>query len=140
MTGAELGDEISQNRDFLAKRMGGCRRLLDHGRILLGRLVHAGNRLVDLLQAGGLLAGAAGAVLAPGLVQAGIAPLGLALLALLVPVAAMAGDLVESALKRRMGVKDMSHLLPGHGGLLDRLDSILVAGPCLYWIVRWLQT
>ena len=89
---------------------------------------------------GGLLAGAAAAVLVPGLVQAGIAPLGLALLALLVPVAAMAGDLVESALKRRMGVKDMSHLLPGHGGLLDRLDSILVAGPCLYWIVRWLQT
>ena len=51
----------------------------------------------------------------------------------------MAGDLLESALKRRLGVKDMSNLLPGHGGLLDRLDSLLLAGPCLYWIVRWLQ-
>ena len=58
---------------------------------------------------------------------------------LLLPPAAIAGDLLESALKRQMGVKDMSHLLPGHGGLLDRLDSILVVGVCLYWIVRWLQ-
>ena len=51
----------------------------------------------------------------------------------------IAGDLLESALKRRIGVKDMSNLLPGHGGLLDRLDSLLLTGPCLYWIVRWLQ-
>ena len=57
----------------------------------------------------------------------------------LLPVAAIAGDLLESALKRKMDVKDMSGLLPGHGGLLDRLDSILVAGVCLYWMVRWLQ-
>ncbi|MGE3960887.1 MAG: phosphatidate cytidylyltransferase [Dehalococcoidia bacterium] len=58
---------------------------------------------------------------------------------LALPPAAIAGDLLESALKRKMEVKDMSHLLPGHGGLLDRLDSILVVGVCLYWIVRWLQ-
>ena len=89
---------------------------------------------------GGLLAGAGAAVVTPGLAHAGITLLGMALLALVVPLAAMAGDLVESALKRRMGVKDMSSLLPGHGGLVDRLDSILAAGPCLYWIVRWLQT
>ena len=89
---------------------------------------------------GGLLLGAGVALLVPRLVGASIAPLGLALLALVVPAAAMAGDLLESALKRRMGVKDMSNVLPGHGGLLDRLDSVLVAGPCLYWIVRWLQT
>ena len=55
------------------------------------------------------------------------------------PVAAIAGDLLESALKRKMDVKDMSGLLPGHGGLLDRLDSMLVVGVCLYWMVRWLQ-
>ena len=61
-----------------------------------------------------------------------------ALLATL-PVAAIAGDLLESALKRKMDVKDMSGLLPGHGGLLDRLDSMLVVGVCLYWMVRWLQ-
>jgi len=60
-------------------------------------------------------------------------------IALALPPAAMAGDLLESALKRRIGVKDMSGLLPGHGGLLDRVDSLLLVAPCLYWIVRWLQ-
>ncbi len=58
----------------------------------------------------------------------------------LLPIAAIAGDLLESALKRAMDVKDMSQLLPGHGGLLDRLDSLLVVGACLYWIARWFQT
>ncbi len=45
----------------------------------------------------------------------------------LIAVAAVGGDLVESAVKRDLGIKDMSALLPGHGGLMDRLDSILPA-------------
>jgi phosphatidate cytidylyltransferase len=48
-------------------------------------------------------------------------------------IAATFGDLIESALKRDFGIKDMSSFLPGHGGMLDRLDSAIVTGPTL-WI------
>jgi phosphatidate cytidylyltransferase len=49
-----------------------------------------------------------------------------------VAVVALGGDLVESALKRAAKVKDSSELIPGHGGLLDRLDSLLLIGPVVY--------
>ncbi|MBW2618817.1 MAG: phosphatidate cytidylyltransferase, partial [Deltaproteobacteria bacterium] len=45
------------------------------------------------------------------------------------------GDLTVSLLKRTFGVKDASKILPGHGGLLDRLDSFILAGPALYFIL-----
>ena len=48
-------------------------------------------------------------------------------------MAGIFGDLVESLVKRASDVKDSSHLLPGHGGLLDRTDSLLFAGPVLYY-------
>jgi phosphatidate cytidylyltransferase len=75
---------------------------------------------------GGLAGGVAGGTLvayaggASGLAVVGV-------IALLLSALAQVGDLVESAIKRRFGVKDTSRLIPGHGGLMDRLDGFLVA-------------
>ena len=57
----------------------------------------------------------------------GTSGLRLALVSVAIAVACQLGDLSESAVKRRFGAKDMSHLIPGHGGLLDRIDGVLIA-------------
>jgi phosphatidate cytidylyltransferase len=62
-----------------------------------------------------------------------------ALAAATVVALGIVGDLFESLLKRSAGVKDSSHLIPGHGGVLDRIDSWLFAGPVYYVFVRYLQ-
>jgi phosphatidate cytidylyltransferase len=58
--------------------------------------------------------------------------------AVLLPLAAVLGDLAESLLKRGMQVKDASALVPGHGGLMDRLDSVLFTGVVLYYYLLWI--
>ncbi|MEK7705095.1 MAG: phosphatidate cytidylyltransferase, partial [Myxococcota bacterium] len=52
-------------------------------------------------------------------------------------VMGMLGDLVESMVKRSSGVKDSSHLIPGHGGVLDRFDAVMFAAPAVSVYLRW---
>lgn len=88
----------------------------------------------------GAIGGMAGA-LAAGIVIAAalsLAVLPIAILSVILSMMAQAGDLFESAIKRRFGAKDTSHLIPGHGGLMDRLDGFITAAlvAALIGIVR----
>ncbi|MGC2122727.1 MAG: phosphatidate cytidylyltransferase [Xanthobacteraceae bacterium] len=78
----------------------------------------------------GAIGGLVGGVAAGGLVayaSAGTGPVAAGVLGLVLSIVAQAGDLFESAVKRRFGAKDASSLIPGHGGVMDRLDGFLVA-------------
>jgi phosphatidate cytidylyltransferase len=74
----------------------------------------------------------AGAWWVPGMPVIFRVGLGLALVAL-----GIAGDLFESMLKRSANVKDSSHLIPGHGGVLDRIDALLFAAPIYYIVLKY---
>ena len=88
---------------------------------------------------GGMIGGIVGALLAkffwfpalPWLAAGGVG--------LILGTCGQIGDLFESMLKRSYGVKDSGRIIPGHGGLLDRLDSLIFAFPPAYYLVLWIQ-
>ncbi len=109
------------------------------GSTLGGRFIH--RKLFERLSPHktweGFLSGLSGSV-AASMIYSGFVPelsLTKALLTgLLIGLASPAGDLIESMFKRDAGVKDSSHLIPGHGGVLDRFDTIMFVSPFIYFI------
>ena len=107
----------------------------DIGAYLAGRLI-GGPRLAPHISPGKTWSGSVGglfAAVAAGLFVAhflaGAVTWRTAAIAAFLAIVAQAGDLVESFVKRRLEVKDSGHLIPGHGGLFDRLDGVLAAAP-----------
>ncbi|HWJ76195.1 MAG TPA: phosphatidate cytidylyltransferase [Kaistia sp.] len=87
---------------------------------------------------GGLVGGVAAALVAAA--TAGIAvTMGLTLLLVFLSLASQAGDLLESAVKRHFNKKDSSGIIPGHGGMMDRVDGLVLAG-ALALVVGWLHS
>jgi phosphatidate cytidylyltransferase len=81
----------------------------------------------------------AGLILRPdGMYGQEVPPMGTVIvLTIVLNIAAQLGDLVESLIKRGAGVKDSGAILPGHGGMLDRIDALLFAAPVLWYYAAW---
>jgi len=95
-------------------------------------------KTVEGLAGGGAAAVVAAVVLAYPLALDQLGPLRLGAIGLLVGGLALAGDLLASFVKRRCGIKDFGAIVPGHGGVLDRFDSLLFAAPvCWALLLLW---
>lgn len=102
----------------------------DIGAYLFGRLV-GGKKLAPIISPGKTWSGSAGGLLAAAVAGCLVSGLGLLAIgaAMTLSLAGQGGDLLESAIKRKLGVKDSGRTIPGHGGLFDRLDGFLTAAP-----------
>ena len=122
----------------------------DTGAYFSGRLI-GGRKLMPSVSPGKTVAGAVGAVLVTvaatyaftnGLLvpkaQLAFTPAGIVIFGVAISAVAQIGDLAESLLKREAGVKDSGTLFPGHGGVLDRLDSLFFVLPTAYALYDWL--
>jgi len=109
--------------------------------VLLGR--HKMSRLVSPRKTwegcvGGLVVAGAAAAAAQQLILGSMSLPQAVLCGVVTHAVAQLSDPIESIFKRAAGVKDSSNLLPGHGGFLDRVDSLILAGPAFYFYVRYL--
>jgi phosphatidate cytidylyltransferase len=84
---------------------------------------------------GGFLASVLTAIIAVLILGLPVNMVAAALIGAVAGVAGPLGDLAESLIKRQIGVKDSGQLIPGHGGILDRIDSLLFTGPLIYYMV-----
>jgi phosphatidate cytidylyltransferase len=122
----------------------------DIGAYFVGRAI-GGRKLIPSVSPGKTVAGAVGGLVASMLVawlyarsvlvpvaNLGFTPWGAVLFGAIVSVAAQVGDLFESLIKREGGVKDSSRIIPGHGGILDRFDSLIFVLPVAYLLLGWL--
>jgi phosphatidate cytidylyltransferase len=122
----------------------------DIGAYFVGRAI-GGRKLIPAVSPGKTVAGAVGGLVASMLVallyaRAVLVPVaslgftlwGALLFGGLISIAAQLGDLFESLIKREGGVKDSSRIIPGHGGILDRFDSLIFVLPVAYLLLGWL--
>jgi phosphatidate cytidylyltransferase len=122
----------------------------DSGAFFVGRAV-GGRKLIPAVSPGKTVSGALGGLAASVIVtllyvtfvlrpaaQLSMTAVGIVVFGLAISAAAQAGDLVESLFKREAGAKDSGTLLPGHGGVLDRLDSLFFVLPAAYLLLGWL--
>ena len=122
----------------------------DIGAYAVGRTV-GGPKLIPAVSPGKTVSGAIGGVVASVIVawlyvayalkpaaQLALTPMGIVVFGVVISVVAQLGDLFESLYKREAGVKDSSNLLPGHGGVLDRIDSLFFVLPTAHLLLGWL--
>lgn len=122
----------------------------DIGAYFVGRAI-GGRKLIPSVSPGKTVAGAVGGLVASMLVSwayarwvlvpvasLGFTPWGALTFGALISIAAQVGDLFESLIKREGGVKDSSRIIPGHGGILDRFDSLIFVLPVAYLLLGWL--
>lgn len=122
----------------------------DIGAFFVGRAV-GGRKLIPSVSPGKTISGAIGGLAASIVVtwvyvhfalrpvaQLAMSPWGIVGFGVVVSAAAQVGDLAESLFKRQAGVKDSSSLIPGHGGVLDRLDSLFFVLPVAHLLLGWL--